>query len=244
MYLGTRRKQSKAYALPTLHDDAVHDKLDPTNDKTHLTVLDVKGHRFQDYIQLILKTILLVTRISTSNMTAKSKRAVRLRLRGSVRTSVLMLLRTLRTMEPGNPRPRVNLMFRFQCSLMQIEIINSSNPRDQHSWKPRRDSVHQRSADRAEVVLHGVATFDGLVLRELGKLVTATDVLGLGVLDDKVRCEHARCDFTAVAAVADERVYEAGSRSGLCGALVRYTLGNRSFMLFIRIATALHRSSM
>jgi hypothetical protein len=192
---------------------------------------------FQDYLARI-------TCIATSKMTAKSKRAFRLRLRGSVRTSVLMLLRTLHTMEPGNPRPCVNLMLRFQRSLMQIEIINSSNPRDQHSREPRRDSVHQRSTDRAEVVLHSVAAFDSLVLRELGELVTATDMLGLGILNDKVRCEHARCDFTAVGAVADERVYEAGSRGGLFGALVRFTLGNRSFMLFIRRATALHRSSM
>jgi hypothetical protein len=244
MYLGTRTKQHKMRALPTLRGIVVDGKSGRSNEKPHLTVLDVKGHRCQDFIQLILKTILLETCIATAKMTAKSKRAFRLRLRGSVRTTILMLLYTLRTMEPGNPRPRVNLNLRFQCSLVQIEIINSANPRDQHSREPGRDSVHQRSTDRAEVVLHGVAAFDGLVLRELGELVTATDVLGLGVFDDEVGGEHACCDFTAVGAVADERVYEAGSRSGLCGALVMFTLSNRSFMMFIRRATALHRSSM
>jgi hypothetical protein len=137
-------------------------------------------------------------------MEVKSKRAFRLRLRGSVGTSVLMLLRTLHTMEPGNPSPGVNLMLRFQCSLMQLEIINSSNSRDQHSREPRRDSIHQRSTDRAKVVLHSVAAFNGLALRKLGELVLATDVFGFRVLNDEVGGEHARCDFTAVAAVADK----------------------------------------
>jgi hypothetical protein len=57
------------------------------------------------------------------------------------------------------------------------------------------------------VVLHSVAALDSLVLRELGELVTAADVFGLGGFDGEVAGEHARGDFAAVGAVADESAY-------------------------------------
>ena len=57
------------------------------------------------------------------------------------------------------------------------------------------------------MILHGVAAFDGLALRELGELVAATDVLGLGGQDSEVAGEHAGGDLPAVGAVADEGAY-------------------------------------
>jgi hypothetical protein len=59
MYLGTRTKQHKMRALPTLRGNAVDGKFGRSNEKPHLTVLDFNGHRCQDCIQLIFKTILL-----------------------------------------------------------------------------------------------------------------------------------------------------------------------------------------
>ena len=56
------------------------------------------------------------------------------------------------------------------------------------------------------MILHGVAAFDGLALRELGELVAAAHVRRFGRLDDEVGGEHRGGDFAAVAAVADEGV--------------------------------------
>lgn len=60
------------------------------------------------------------------------------------------------------------------------------------------------------MILHGVAALDGFALRELGEFLAATDVFGLGGEDAEVAGEHARGDFAAVGAVADECAYQAG----------------------------------
>ncbi len=57
------------------------------------------------------------------------------------------------------------------------------------------------------MVLHSIAALDGFALRELGELVAATDMFGLGGFDGEVAGEHARGDFAAVGAVADESAY-------------------------------------
>ena len=72
------------------------------------------------------------------------------------------------------------------------------------------------------MVLHDVATLNSLALRELGELVTATDVFGLGGQDGEVAGEHARGDLPAVCAVAHESAYEAGCFGWLCNALVSF----------------------
>lgn len=73
---------------------------------------------------------------------------------------------------------------------MQREIVHSSDPQDPLIRVPATDPVHQRSADGAEVILHGVTRGDSLALREFGQLVLATDVFDLRCLDDEVRSEH------------------------------------------------------
>jgi hypothetical protein len=144
-----------------------------------------------------------------SQAKAYSKRT-RLLVSRSIRTRVLMLLRAVRTVQPTDPTPSINLIPRLESSFVQIKVINRSDPRDQQLRPPGRDAVHERSTHRTEVVLHRVATLDRLALRELGELVAATHVFGLGGLDGEVASEHACGDFSAVGAVADEGVYEAG----------------------------------
>jgi len=120
-----------------------------------------------------------------------------------------MRLRALHTIQPTNPIFRKDLMLRLENRLVQIKVIDRADPRDQRTGEPRRDAVHQRTADRAEVVLHRVAALDGLALRELGELVAAAHVGCFRGLDDEVGGEHRGRDLAAVAAVADEGVYEA-----------------------------------
>lgn len=81
-------------------------------------------------------------------------------------------------------------MLRLKDRLMQIEIVNSADPGDQRAWETRRDPVHQRAADGAEVVLHRVAALDGFVLREFRELVAAAHVRCFGLFDDEVGGEH------------------------------------------------------
>lgn len=104
---------------------------------------------------------------------------------------------------------------RLQLGLVQLKIINRPDSHDEIPWEPSADSIHQRAALGAEVVLHRVACGDGVVLREFGELLAATDVLGGGLFDYEVACEHGGGDLAAVCAVTDERVDEVLAFSGL-----------------------------
>lgn len=124
----------------------------------------------------------------------------------SQRPSPLKLHCALRALKPTNAILRKLLNPRLQNRLMKIEIIHSPNPRNQHTRVPRRDAIHERAADGAEVVFHRIAGLDGFVLREFGELLTAALVSGFGGLDDEVGGEHGGGDFAAVGAGADEGV--------------------------------------
>jgi len=115
-------------------------------------------------------------------------------------------LRTLHALQPTNAILGINLMLGRKDRLLQIKVVDRADARDQRAREARRDSVHERAADGAEVVLHGVAALDRLALREFGELVAAAHVHGFGLLDDEVGGEHGSGDFAAVAAVADEGV--------------------------------------
>lgn len=133
----------------------------------------------------------------------------------SQRPHPLLLLNPLRPLQPTNAVLRKNLHARLQRRLVQIKVIDRADSRDQHAREPRRNPVHQRAADRAEVVLHRVAAGDRLALRELRELVAAAHVLRRGVLDDEVGGEHRGGDLAAVGAVADEGVHVARLFEGL-----------------------------
>ena len=100
------------------------------------------------------------------------------------------LLNTLTALEPTHAVFAERLDPRLELRFVQLEVIHRSNSRDGHAWIPARHSVHQRTAHRAEVVAHRVASRDCLVLRELRELVLASDMLERGVLDYEVRSEH------------------------------------------------------
>lgn len=67
-----------------------------------------------------------------------------------------------------HPRP--------QRRIMQLEIIHRTNTHDLLARKPGADAVHQRAADGAKVVFHGVARGDGAGLFEGGEFVGAAEV--------------------------------------------------------------------
>lgn len=79
-----------------------------------------------------------------------------------------------------------------------------------------RDAIHKRSTNRAEEIRHGVPTGYGFGLSELGQLLVASNMSSLVFSYDEVGGEHGGCDFVAVAAVADEAVYESFGICRLC----------------------------
>ena len=94
------------------------------------------------------------------------------------------------------------------------------------------------------MALHSIAALDGLALRELGELVAATDVFGLGGYDGEVAGEHAGGDLPAVGAVADESAYQAGCFGWLYIA-VSACIGTLQLLeSHIRREVALHHRNM
>ena len=73
---------------------------------------------------------------------------------------------------------------------MQVEIVDSSDPQNTLRRKPTASTIHERAADRAEGVLHGVARVDGLALCEACKLVLSPHMVESGILHDEVGREH------------------------------------------------------
>ncbi len=84
---------------------------------------------------------------------------------------------------------------RLKHRLLQLEIINRPDPRDQLVGKPAGYAVHERSTHRAEVVRHGIPRFNGVGLGELRELLSAACVRGALGGDDEVGGEHAGCDL-------------------------------------------------
>ncbi|KAK6434138.1 hypothetical protein LTR95_009684 [Oleoguttula sp. CCFEE 5521] len=113
-------------------------------------------------------------------------------------TLKLRHLRLTRPWAPRNTTLRVHFKPRLDLRLHQIEVIDRTNPRDEQTRKARGDTIHQRAADRAEIVLHRVAACDSLRLSELGELVLASGVRGVALLDDEVGGEHRGCDFVVL----------------------------------------------
>jgi len=121
-----------------------------------------------------------------------------------------MLLNPSTTTKPAYPILGKLLHSRLQFRLLQIEIVNRSNPHDAVSRIPRANTIHECPTSFAEIIRHGVGCGDGLVLREGCQVLLSAGMLQVLVVDDEVRGEHASGDLPAVGAVADEGVDETG----------------------------------
>ena len=116
-----------------------------------------------------------------------------------------MFFRTLHTRKPTHPVRNKKLVLWLQQGVVQVEVVDTAYPQEVLAGKAAANSVHQATADGAEVIRHGVAGLDALVGRPCRELVLSTDVLHVLVVDAEVGGEHGCGDFAAVATVADER---------------------------------------
>ena len=89
-------------------------------------------------------------------------------------------------MKPTHPIFGKLLDLRLQFRLMQVEIVNSTDPHNGHFGKPSTPSIHESATNRAEGVLHGIASGDGLALGEFRELLLAAKMLQAAILDDEV----------------------------------------------------------
>ncbi|TGO35311.1 hypothetical protein BHYA_0163g00260 [Botrytis hyacinthi] len=79
-----------------------------------------------------------------------------------------------------------------------------SNPQNAHFWKPRANTIHERTTSSTKVIGHCLLGRDGLGLTEDFQILATTNVFQVRISDSEVRCEHRGRDFATVVAVADE----------------------------------------
>lgn len=82
-------------------------------------------------------------------------------------------------------------------------IIHRAEPHNIHPRQPPTNSIQQRPTLAAEVIRHLTPALDALALRKRLELILAPLVRKRLVAHVEVGCEHGRCDFAAVGAVAD-----------------------------------------
>ena len=97
----------------------------------------------------------------------------------------------LRTLQPPRAAFHKRLNPRFEYRLLQLIIINRTDPRDAHPRIPRAPPIHGRAARGAEGVLHVVPRGDGGILTETRELFLAAYMFEMCVLDDEIGGEHA-----------------------------------------------------
>ena len=119
-----------------------------------------------------------------------------------------MYLVAVEPTKPSHPVFSKLLNLWFQLIALNVKIIHSPYSRYQLSRVAATNPIHQRSADRAEVVGHGVAGGDRLALSISGKLFLATDVGSSRFIHHKIGRECRRVDLVVIGAVAYERSNE------------------------------------
>lgn len=126
------------------------------------------------------------------------------------RMACLVALRnTLHLGDPGQAVPRGVLDLGRERGLLEAEVIDGAAAQDGDVGQGGADAVHEGAAGRAEVVAHGVSSGDGPGLGVDLEPVAAAQVAEVLVVDGEVGGELGGCDLVAVAAMADEGVYEA-----------------------------------
>lgn len=119
----------------------------------------------------------------------------------------LHLLRPLCAVQPVRSILHELLNPGLQLRVVQGVVIHRSDPHNALSREASASTIQQGAADTAEVIGHCVASEDGVLPRELGHLLSASDVIQSGVIDDEVGGEHRGGEFVTVVTIADERVY-------------------------------------
>jgi hypothetical protein len=107
-------------------------------------------------------------------------------------------------MHPADAILSEDLLLRPQLGFVQVEVVHSADPKNAFAWESLTNTVHQRTARKAEVVGHELARGDSISLTICFQVVPATDVLQISVVDGEVGSEHRRCDLATICAIANK----------------------------------------
>ena len=69
---------------------------------------------------------------------------------------------------------------------MQTEIVHGADPQDTLAREPSALAVHECTADRAEVVAHGIACPNRFVLGKYREFLLASQVLQSAIVDGEI----------------------------------------------------------
>lgn len=105
--------------------------------------------------------------------------------------STINMLLHIRRSQPRTSVFLKRLDPRLKLGRLQRKVVNRANARNAGARISGASTVHERSADTAEAVLHVVSRGNGVLLAEACELVFAANVLHVSVFDDEVGGEHA-----------------------------------------------------
>jgi hypothetical protein len=106
--------------------------------------------------------------------------------------SPLDMLLYIRRLQPTHTILLKRLDPGLELRLLQAIIINRADARYTSAGVSAATSVHERSTDAAEAVLHVISRGNGVFLAEAREFVFAAGVFHVCVFNDEVGCEHAR----------------------------------------------------
>lgn len=131
-----------------------------------------------------------------------------------LRSLCLNLHRAVDRTQPADAVLDIDLPFRLQLRLVQIEIVHRANAQYAPSRERLADAVHERAAGGAEVVGHALARRNSVRLGEGLHVVAAADMGEMRVSDSEIGGEHGGRDLAAIRTVTDKGAKEPGP---LCG---------------------------
>jgi hypothetical protein len=112
-------------------------------------------------------------------------------------------------------QPRDPILFKrldpwLELGLLKFVVVDRSDARNTSARVPAAATVHERSTDAAEAVLHVVASRNCFVLFEAREFIFAAEMFHVGVFNDEVGCEHAERGVSKLCGVIGHVVF-AGS---------------------------------
>jgi hypothetical protein len=125
----------------------------------------------------------------------------------------ISMLFSTRRLQPCDPILFKRLDPWLELGLLKFEVVDRSDARNTSARVSAAATVHERSTDAAEAVLHVVASCNCFVLFEAREFIFAAEMFHVGVFNDEVGGEHAErgvsklCGVVGHVVVAESGAY-------------------------------------
>jgi hypothetical protein len=97
-------------------------------------------------------------------------------LLSSLRTHPLGLRHILYSLQPPNPCFNKLLCLRPKLRLMQLEVVDRTNPAEAEAWEAATAAIHKGATNRAKGAGHRVTRANGFIGTVSSELILATGV--------------------------------------------------------------------